>query len=66
MLNTDKIMAYLAETFDGFGNCFLRYTARNVIDYANHNFETLEEQLDFVVTILPEVTLDELRQVITK
>ncbi len=65
MENSEKILNYLTKTFNGFENCFLRYTVENVLIYADEHFKNIEDWLIFIEQILPEVTIDELKSVIT-
>lgn len=60
----EKILNYLSKNFNGFENCFLRYTVENLLIYAEHNFNDLESCLIFLEQILPEVTIDELRGIV--
>lgn len=66
MLDNYKIVTYLAQNFEGFDNCFLRYMVENAIEYANSHFNYLVDALCFLTQIIPEVTFEELREVIKK
>lgn len=61
---SEKILNYLTKEFNGFENCFLRYTIENLLIYAENTFANIDDRLIFIEQILPEVTIDELKSVI--
>ena len=61
--NDSAFLAYLAENFNGFENCFLRYTIENILKYGHkHNHISKGQFVYFLYDLIPELDIAEIAQ----
>ncbi len=61
--NDSAFMEYLKNTFNGFDNCFLRYTIENILRYGHkHHHVSKDQFIYFLLELIPELTFGEIAQ----
>ena len=61
IIDKQGFMEYLAKTFNGFENCFLRETISNIIEYGIKEKSVAKNQLVyFLDDMIPEIEIKEI------